>query len=685
MTPRTTHVMGIALFLVSLLAQAQGNPDKVSARAFAELDGHVGAQLSPDGEHLAFFHPIDGRLSLFVHDFASGDVFRIPPGDELEYAWLRWVDNDTIVLSMSYTATRQLTLTVETRLMSLDLTKKKITSIVKPAEIKGGANSRITKRALPPPQIQDDVIDWMPDDPAHVLVELDEDADGESEVRQINVSTGEYNVVREEARGVQDWLADASGDIRFGYGFIGSRFEARLKDTNGSWKLLTKADWYQDGWFPEAFTDDPSRIYVSGPGESGTRELRILNIDDGTFEETVFANAQFDLESLVFHPVTGRPAGISYIGHRREYQYFDEELDSLQKSLDKILANSTNKITSMSANSRRILIESSSDRDPGSLYILDRDLKSMEIYGRKNQFIEPDKMHSVAAVEYHSADGTTIPAYLTLPAVSDPRNLPAVVLPHGGPSARDDQSYWFLSQFLASRGYAVLQPNFRGSKGYGYAFERAGLKQWGGLMQDDVAAGAMWLIDQGIAGKDRICIAGWSYGGYAAAMGLAKTPTLYQCGISINGLYNLPQLIADDKDYAGGSNWVQHIGLDGESARSVSPFYQAESITKPLLIIYTKDDGRIPSSQAKAMYKQLKRTKSPAKLLALENGGHSLDDAASRIRALESFEQFLQETINPNLSRIVVVGRTAGASLASDQLIVRFSDPAGNQSARVAR
>ena len=648
MSPRTSHVAGIALFFLSLTAQAPAAADEFPAISFAKLDGHVGAQLSPGGQQLAFFHPVDGRLSLFVHDFASGDVVRIPPGEELEYSWLRWVDDNTIVISMTYTAARQLVLTVETRLMSLDLRKNEMISIVKPAETQAHHDSRVAKRELPPPQIQDDVVAWLPDDPAHILVELDEDADGASEVRQIDVATGEYEIVRGDARGVQGWMPDASGEIRFGYGFKGSKFEARLSNTDGSWEILTKADWYEDGWFPEAFTDDPSRIYVSGPGEFGTRELRILNIDDGTFGETVFSDEAFDLEGLVFHPVTGRPAGVSYIGHRREYRYFDEQLSSLQASLDKILPDSTNKIASMSADARRLLIESSSDTNPGVLYILDLDLKTMEMYGRKNQAIEPDAMRPVTPVQYHSADGTIIPAYLTLPAVADPRNLPAIVLPHGGPTARDDQSFWFLSQFLASRGYAVLQPNFRGSTGYGYEFREAGLKQWGGLMQDDVAAGALWLVDQNIADKDRICIVGWSYGGYAAAMGLAKTPELYQCGISINGLYNLPQLIADDKAYVGGSSWVKHIGLDGEGSRSVSPFHQAESVTSPLLIIYTKDDGRVPTSQAKAMHKRLRRAKSPVTLLELESGGHSLNNETARLRALERIEQFLNETLKSN-------------------------------------
>jgi dipeptidyl aminopeptidase/acylaminoacyl peptidase len=219
------------------------------------------------------------------------------------------------------------------------------------------------------------------------------------------------------------------------------------------------------------------------------------------------------------------------------------------------------------------------------------------------------------------------------------------VLPHGGPQAREDRSFWFLSQFLASRGYAVLQPNFRGSSGYGHAFEDAGEREWGGKMQDDITDGTQWLIDEGIADPDRICIVGWSYGGYAAAMGAVKTPELYRCAASINGVLDLPRLIRDDKHYIGGRAWTRSIGLSDRSAADVSPYHQAKRIAVPLLIIQAKDDTRVHDDQGKRMFKRLQRMHKPVDYVEVELGGHEMYNEPARLFILESLQAFLNANI----------------------------------------
>ena len=308
----------------------------------------------------------------------------------------------------------------------------------------------------------------------------------------------------------------------------------------------------------------------------------------------------------------------------------------------------SNRITSITRDKQKIVFETGSAVDPGNVYIWDLSAKTMESFGRKNSLIDPSLMGQVEAVEYPSNDGTVIPSYLTLPAHKTHAGLPTVILPHGGPAARDDESFWFLSQFLASRGYAVLQPNFRGSEGYGYEFENAGKGQWGGVMQDDVTAGAIWLAEQGIADPDRICIVGWSYGGYAATMGLIKTPDIYRCAVSINGVYDLPKFIIDDKDYVGGSVWTRHMGLDGESARTVSPVHQVDRIQAPLLIIHAEDDGRVQLSQANSMHQRLTRADKAVSFVKLPRGGHSMINEYSRLAVLESIEVFLENELGAN-------------------------------------
>jgi dipeptidyl aminopeptidase/acylaminoacyl peptidase len=645
MLTKSARRFGALVSLLSLAVQAQESPADIPATAFAKLGGYVGAQLSPDGERIAFLYPVDSRWRVHVHSFAAGDGFRMPISDEMDYNWLRWANNDTIVISMSYTAARQLTGTIETRLFAFHLATSDFISLIPPARTKNSADTRIGRKELPPPQIQDNVIDWIPDDPDHILVSLDEDHDNAAEVRKIELATGRYKIVRNSSQGVQRWFADDSGNIRFGFGYRNARFFGKLELANGDWITLADKEWFQEGWFPQGFTSDPSKIFVMGPGEYGTREVRILDPGNGEFGETVFADPKYDAESMIRHPLTDHLVGTNYVTHRREQQYFDEEMNVLQKSIDTAFPHTTNRIQSLSQNKRKILFQASSDTDPGVLYIWNRDSKGVDSFGTAMQLIDPRLMSPVEAVEYASDDGTVIPAYLTLPAGTERSDLPTVILPHGGPAERDDQSFRYLPQFLASRGYAVLQPNFRGSTGYGVEFENAGHGQWGGLMQDDVTAGAQWLIDQGIANKDRICIVGWSYGGYAAAFGLVKTPDLYQCGVSINGVYDLPELISNDRKYIGGSAWAKHIGLDGESARSVSPYHQVDLIRAPLLIFHADDDGRVDVSQAKSMARRMEKQDKVVTLIRFPLGGHSMINESARLEILENIETFLQDNI----------------------------------------
>lgn len=626
---------------------AQERPQDIPSSVFASLDGFTAARLSPDGQHIAYLYPIKGRQNLVIHEFATGKNTVVPPIEKLDFNWLRWANDKVVVFSMSYTAARNISSleTKETRLISVNVGTKARTALIKPAELVGATlGSRTSRAYYGEAQIQDRVLDWLIDDPDHILVILDEDFDGANEIRKIDVNTGNYTIFRKSTQGIQGWLLDNSGMPRLGWGYKKGSFWMILKSSEGDWISLPKQDWYEY-WEPRAFTEDPDVLYVTGYGEHRTLELRTLNINDGTFVETLYSDPTYDLDDFLTHPVSTDISGFSYVSANEQDVYFDAELRKLQKSVDKALPGARNVISSMSADKKKLLIVSSSPQEPGGLFIWDRGAGSLEPFGWFNENLDPEMMADVRPVEYASDDGTLIPGFLTMPSHKEGKKLPAVVLPHGGPESRDDQSYWFLSQFLASRGYAVLQPNFRGSTGYGYDFEEAGRGQWGGIMQDDVDAGARWLAAEGIADPERVCIAGWSYGGYSAAMGLVKSPEIYRCGIGINGVYNLPMLIGYDKKYIGGSTWTRHIGLEGESTRSVSPFHQAEEIQAPFLIIHAEDDARVEIDQASNMHKALKKAGAESELVVLPLGGHSMRNAEARVRILNELEQFLAKHI----------------------------------------
>ena len=642
------RVIWIAVLFCSTSSWAQPEPEGFPPSAFASLDGFTQAEISPNGDKLAYLYPMKGRQHLVIHSFESKANAVIPPIDGLDFGWLEWANDDTLVFSMSLSAFRKGWITVETeetRLIALNVNSRKVTPLIRPAELLGRTGSRVAKEYYAEAQLQDNVIDWLPEDPDHILVALDEDFDARYEVRKVNVNTGKYSIHRKSIDGIQNWIVDQAGEIRLGYGYRLGEQRIVFKDAAGNWLALDKTDWYENGWSPVLFTDDPEVIIVTGFGEYGTREARTLHTQTGEFEETLFSNPDYDLEGFLRYSRSRQHVGVTYTDHMSRAEYLDADFAKLQSAIDRALPGSRNFIRSVSADRRRLVVHSSNSREPGMLLIWDRDAKTMEPFGWFNEVLDPELLADVESVEFTSADGTVIPAYLTLPVARDSGALPAVVMPHGGPTSRDDKSYWFLTQFLVSRGYAVLQPNFRGSSGYGWHFRDAGRGQWGGIMQDDVDAGTRWLAEQGYVDSTRICIVGWSYGGYAAAMGLVKAPELYRCGVGINGVYNLPRHIAAGKEYVGGTIWTRHIGLDGESTRAVSPHHQAEQFEAPFLIIHAEDDHRVRVGQADNFFEALLDEGKSAKLVKVQHGGHSMVTAEARETILEELERFLREHI----------------------------------------
>ena len=633
--------IGIALLLLHAATSPYAADAPIPVETFAQLEMMSGAELSPDGRYLAYLRPVEGRRYLIIQELgSSGRPSVIPPPGEVEFQWLKWANEERIVFAVSYFGIRGRTETTETRLLSLRYDATELAELIKPGR-RDSTSLRQGRALLPPPQIQDNVIDWLPEEPNFILVSLDEDANGQDEVRKVDVRTGDYDVVHSETRGIQNWLTDQAHAIRIGYGYDPIEgFRMRIRSLDGKWSSMEDGTW-SNGQSPEAFSDDPSVMYVMGPGEHGLRTVSRLSIATGDVIESVFAHETVDAAGLEYDPISGRPVGVRYIDDFRRTRYFDEEFQVLQRSLDRALPDTVNRIESMSKDRQRILVQAFSDVIPGTYLLWDRGAGRMDFIAETMPGLSDENLSTVESHWIETADGARIEAFLTLPPGSDSGPLPAVVLPHGGPAERDDRAFWFLSQFIASRGYAVLQPNFRGSTGYGYAFQAAGRQQWGGLMQDDVTTATRWLISEGIADPERVCIVGWSYGGYAAAMGVVQEPELYRCAASINGVLNLPRLIADDQNYIGGSEWTEHMGLDSARATEVSPWHQAERIEVPMLVIQAEDDTRVHADQGENFSNRLKRMDKDVEYVSVEFGGHSMTNEAARLTILRRVEAFL--------------------------------------------
>lgn len=628
------------------VATAANSASEIPVGAFAQLPKMQEVSLSPDGTHIAYFYPQKGRSHIVIKSMINRDQAPVvlPPVDKLIFTRVDWANNDRLLFVGEYYSQRNGTETTETRLGSITKDGQELDWIVKPQRVESVRGTLATQEV--PPQIQDDILSLLPNDPDHILLTLDDNLDGKYEVRKINVHNGKFKYARGGMRGIQKWMADADNVVRLGWGYHKSTFVVMYLTPDGEWIDAKQTNWWDQGWRPTGFTEDPAVVYALGTGDSGKDIVRKLNITNGQLGEIVFSNDFHDAEGVVFDGTSGKAVGVRYVDDYPRIQYFDPEFARLQRSLEKAFPDMLVEMLTMSQDKKQILVEVSSDTDAGVVYLWDRANKSMDSLEEMRPGLDPALMATSKPVSYRARDGVEIPGYLLLPrGAENSKNLPTVMLPHGGPSARDSRQFDYLAQFIASRGYAVFQPNFRGSTGYGDRFRNAGFKQWGGLMQDDVTDGAKWLVEQGIADPQRMCIVGWSYGGYAAAMGAIKTPDLYQCAASVNGVLDLPRMVIDDKKYIGGRSWTKRMGLEGEDLKTVSPTHRASEIKIPLLLIQARDDTRVHDDQARQMAKAMSKNNKQAEVVMVDFGGHSLIHAESRTTALSKIEAFLAQNI----------------------------------------
>jgi dipeptidyl aminopeptidase/acylaminoacyl peptidase len=635
-----------AMLILALpaVAASPARPSDIPIATFAQLPVMESVQLSPDGTQFAYLRPYQGHMHLAIEQLRpNGRIVIVPPPENLEFRWVHWANNDQLVLSMTLLRKQGPDEVTETRLLAVNKDGTGIRSIMNNAtRVKTGSRVAVD---MPPPRVQDDVIDWLPDDPEHILVSVDARRNDSFEVRRIHIDKGRYTVVQEGLLGVQHWLTDQDGEVRLGWGYRQKEAVVKFRNSDGKWLGGAELSWWDSGFSLLAFAEDPDLAFMLGPNENGRNCLRKMNLLTGEFVETVFEHESIDANGIVLDAARAQPVGVSYTVDMPKQKYFDRQMAILQRSVDKVLPQHSNQIVSLSMDHRQVLVYSSNATDPGSYYHWNREARSFDFIGEAMPNLPVELLSATEPVSYTARDGMKIPGYLTLPAGKDSENLPTIIFPHDGPDERVDQTFRYLTQFLASRGYAVLLPNFRGSSGYGSDFGDAGKQEWGGKMQDDITDGTRWLVEQGIADADRICIVGWSYGGYAAAMGAATVPDLYRCAVSINGVLDLARLAADDRNHTDSHTWAEHMGLKGERAKSISPYHQAEKVGIPMLIVQAKDDVRVPRVHGKSMADRLQDLGKDVQYLELEFGGHSVNYEPARREVLSALEQFLRQNI----------------------------------------
>jgi len=646
-------------FLISQGAVAQNTPGDIPLENFGALAKNSNVRMSPDGTHFSIVSFIQGKKYVVVTPVGGQPIAAIPPYDGMAIDWAFWLNNDYLIIQMSFEkeAHSAFGKVNATRLISVSKDGKKVKNMAKPARVKG---SRDQKRTYMP-DYAGTIIDTLPNEPDFFLLTIDEDGtDMSREVRKVNVKNGNYKLVMDFYGDIQNWMTDQQGEIRYGRGIRRKGTGADDEESVLFYHNPETEEWVKYTQHPSSefqiagFFEDPRYAYAFKLNEEGFRSLYKYDMIAEEEVESIFSIENYDLGGLIFHRYEKRPIGVSYITTRSYYHYFDSKFSKIQRILDKSLPNSINTIDSYNRDETLFVIRNESDIESGAYYLFNYEPNNMRLDFMEASYVglQPRLLSPTQSIEYEARDGLIIPAYLTVPKDLEAKNLPTIIMPHGGPEARDSWGYrgstFFITQYFVSRGYVVLQPNFRGSRGYGKDFANAGRKEWGLKMQDDVTDGALWMIEQGIADPERMCIMGWSYGGYVAMTATFNTPDLYKCSVSINGVSDLPGIIYEDRNFLGASYWKRHIGEPGEDKdklKKTSAIYNVDKIHMPILVIANRDDTVVDYKQSKKFVDKMKNKGKQVTYFEIKEGGHSALEGDGRSAILREMEKFINEHI----------------------------------------
>jgi acetyl esterase/lipase len=422
-----------------------------------------------------------------------------------------------------------------------------------------------------------------------------------------------------------------------------------LYRTPGSpeWRKLSEYNEMDHSGFRPMAVDPELNVAYGFKKQDGRFAVYTVSLDTNMREELVYANPDVDVDEVISIGRRHRVVGVSYVTEKRRAVYFDPQIKQLAASLAKALPNEPIvHVVDSSSDESRLLIFAGSDTDPGVYYIFDRKAHQLQTFLVVRGALEGVKLASVKPVTFTAADGVTVPGYLTLPpGVASPHGLPAIVLPHGGPSARDEWGFDWLSQFYASQGFAVLQPNFRGSAGYGDAwFEKNGFRSWE-LAIGDVLAAGRWLVSEGIADPAKLAIVGWSYGGYAALQSAVVDPTLFRAVVAIAPVTDLQALKQESaSNYSlghSGHEFVSDFIGSGPHVREGSPAERADRIKVPVLLFHGGRDRNVSIRQSQTMCSRLTAAGGKCELVTWDDLDHQLDDSSARAQMLRRSDEFL--------------------------------------------
>ncbi|MBA3648016.1 MAG: S9 family peptidase [Chitinophagales bacterium] len=588
-------------------------------------------QISPDGAYLSFMAPWKNRLNLFTRKVESGEEWQVTHETERSIAGYFWGNNNRLVFLKDNGGDENY------HLYSVSVLGKE-------------------ERELTPFEgIRVEIIDDLEENEEEVIIGMNKRNPEIFDAFRLNIHTGEYHLEAENPGNVTGWMTDHNGEIRIALATDGVNQSILYRETNTTPFRILITTHFRETLEPLFFTFDNKGLYALSNLGRDKAAIVLFDLDEGVEKKVLFRHDEVDLSGLTYSRKRMVLTSYSFVDWKHSEIFLDHAIEAIHKRIEKDIPDDEIMLTSQNKEETRFLVRTHSDRTLGAYYLYDVPTDKLELLAEVSPWLRKDELSVMQPVSFTSGDRLTIHGYLTLPLESEEnidagyhKNLPVIINPHGGPWVRDRWGFNPEVQFLANRGYAVLQINYRGSTGYGRKFWEASFKEWGKKMQDDLTDGVKWIIEQGIADAKRIAIYGGSYGGYATLAGLAFTPDLYACGIDYVGVSNLFTFMNTIPPY-----WKPYLEMmyemvgnpvtEQELLHSSSPVFHVEKIKAPLLVAQGKNDPRVNINESNQIVEALRKKGVEVEYLVKENEGHGFHNEENRFDFYRAMEQFLSE------------------------------------------
>lgn len=586
-------------------------------------------KISPDGKYYSYLAPYENRMNVFIQERGKDSVIQLTKEVDRNIAGYFWPNNEQILYLKDNGGDENYKVYL--------------------ANISGEEPKCLTDFD----GVRSMIIDDLPNIPNEVIVAMNKRIPEVFDPYRLYLDNGKLEMLAENPGTIQGWYFDHEGKLRVATALDGVNTSILYRETEADeWKTIITTD-FKENFEPQMFTFDNQNLI--GSSNIGRDKSAIVEFDlkEGKESKVLYENPEFDVSYVSYSQKRKVLTAAVYTSWKREFHFFDDESKAIYDHLEKELEGYEIAVTGRNKEEDILIIRTYSDKSLGAYYIFEKESKKLEKITDVSPWIDEDNMADQLPIQYTSRDGLTINGYLTLPkgyTMENAKNLPVVVHPHGGPWARDSWGFNPELQFLANRGYAVLQMNFRGSTGYGREFWEASFKKWGKEMQDDITDGTNWLIEKGIADPERIAIYGGSYGGYATLMGLVKEPELYAAGIDYVGVSNMFTFLETIPPY-----WKPYLDMmyemvgdpveDSLMFMEVSPVFHVDKIKAPLFIAQGANDPRVKKSESDQMVEAMKERGVEVEYLVKDDEGHGFRNEENRFEFYGAMETFLNNHI----------------------------------------